>query len=73
MWMEVHIYGVKAKSQVSKIWVKDIMTTARDQQTLRILPENSAGESAAGVTFLSMRVHPKSCHIFPPKSTCNIA
>ena len=22
---------------------------------------------AAGVTYLSMRVHPKSCHIFPPR------
>ena len=26
------------------------------------------GESTAGVTYLSMRKHPKSCVIFPPKS-----
>ena len=25
------------------------------------------GESAAGVTYLSMRIHPKSCCIFPLK------
>ena len=43
------------------------MTGARDCKNLRILPENSAGESAAGVTYLSMRVHPKSCRIFPLK------
>ena len=68
MWMEVHIYGVKAKSQQvtyeSKIgW----MAAARDCKMLRILPENSAGESFAGVTYLSMRINPKSCHIFPLK------
>ena len=43
------------------------MTAARDRKNIRILPENSAGESAAGVTYLSMRVHPKSCRIFPLK------
>ena len=26
-------------------------------------------ERAAGVTYLSMRVHPKSRHIFPPRVT----
>ena len=40
------------------------MTTARDRKHLRILPENSAGESAAGVTYLSIRIHSKSCRIF---------
>ena len=25
------------------------------------------GKSAAGVTYLSMRIHPKGCHIFPLK------
>ena len=40
------------------------MTGARDQKNLRILPENSAGESAAGVTYLSMRIDSKSCRIF---------
>ena len=29
MWMEVHIYSVKAKSQADKIWIKDIMTTQK--------------------------------------------
>ena len=43
------------------------MAAARDRKNIRILPENSAGESAAGVTYLSMRVHPKSCRIFPLK------
>ena len=65
--MEVHIYSVKAKSQAGNIWVKDIMTAARDCKNLRILPENLAGESAAGVTCLPMRIHPKSCHISPLK------
>ena len=27
MWMELHIYIVKAKTQAGKIWVKDKMTT----------------------------------------------
>ena len=47
MWTEAHIYSVKAKSQAGNIWVKDIMTAARDHKNLRILLENS-GESAAG-------------------------
>ena len=51
MWMEVHIYSVKAESQAGNIWVKDIMTaqndqswkkSARDLKHLLILPENSA-------------------------------
>ena len=66
--MEVHIYGVKAKSQQvtdeSKI---GRMAAARDCKMLCILPENSAGESFAGVTYLSMRINLKSCHIFPLK------
>ena len=65
MWMEVHIYSVKAKSQAGNIRVKDIMTVARDCKNLCILPENSVGESAAGVIYLSMRIHLKSCCIFP--------
>ena len=52
MWLEVHTYRVEAKSQASNIWVKDIMTAARDCKNLRILPGNSAGESTAGVTYL---------------------
>ena len=67
MWMEVHIYGVKAKSQPGNIRVKDIMAAARNRKKLHILSENSAGESAAGVTYLSVRIHLKSCRIFPLK------
>ena len=48
------------------------MTAARDRKNLRILPENSAGESAAGVTYLSMRIHPKSCCIFPLKVSATL-
>ena len=39
------------------------MTAARDHKNLHILPENSAGESAAGVTYLSMRIRLKRCRI----------
>ena len=67
MWMEVHIYSVKAKSQAGNIWIKDIMTVARDRKNLHILPENSAGEGAARVARLSIRTHPKSYRIFPRK------
>ena len=70
--MELHIYSVKAKSQAGNVWVKDIMTAARDLKNLHILPENSAGESAAGVTYLSMRIHPKSCRIFPLKVSATL-
>ena len=31
MWMEVHIYSVKAKNEVGNIWVKDIMRTQKGQ------------------------------------------
>ena len=48
------------------------MTAARDRQNLRILPENSAGESTARVTYLSMRIHPKSCRIFPLKVSATL-
>ena len=30
MWMEAHMYSVKAKSEAGNIWVRDIMTSARD-------------------------------------------
>ena len=42
-----------------------IMTAARDHNNLCILPENSAGQRTAGVTYLPMRIHLKSCCIFP--------
>ena len=48
------------------------MTAARDCKNLRILPEKSAGESGAAVTYLSMRIHPKSCYIFPPKVSATL-
>ena len=31
MWVEVHIYSVKDRSQAGNIWVKDIMTTQKGQ------------------------------------------
>ena len=72
MWMEVHIYSVKAKSQAGNIWAKDIRTAARDHKNLCILPENLAGESAAGVRYLSMRIHLKSYRIFPFKVSATL-
>ena len=72
MWMEVHIYGIKAKSQAGNIWVKDIMAVARDHENLRILPEHLAGESAAGIKYLSMRIHLKSCRIFHLKVSATL-
>ena len=52
MWMGLHMYSVKAKSQAGNIGVKDIMTAARNRKNLRILRDNSVRESAAGVTYL---------------------
>ena len=72
MWMEVHIHTVKAKSQGGSIRVKDIMIAARGHKNLRILPENSVGESTTVVTYLSMRIHPKSCCIFPLKVSATV-
>ena len=43
------------------------MAAARDHKNLRILQENSEGESTAGVTCLSMRIRAKSYRIFPLK------
>ena len=42
------------------------MAAVRDRKNVCLLLENSAGESAAGVTYLSMIIHPKSCRILPP-------
>ena len=36
MCMEVHIYSVKAKSQLGNIWVKYIMITQKDQSQNKI-------------------------------------
>ena len=36
MWIEVHIYCVKAKSQAGNIWDKYIMTTQKDQSLKKI-------------------------------------
>ena len=48
------------------------MTAARDHKNLRILLENPAGESAAGVTYLSVRIYPKSYCIFPIKISATL-
>ena len=72
MWMEVHTYSVKAKSQAGNIWLEDIMAADRDHKNLRILQENLAGESTAGVACLSMRIHPKSYRIFPLKVSATL-
>ena len=48
------------------------MTAARDRKNLLILLENSAGESTAGVMYLSMRIHPKSCCICPLKVSADL-
>ena len=48
------------------------MTAARDRKNLRILPENSTGERVPGVKYLSMRIHPKNCHIFPLKVSATL-
>ena len=72
MWMEVHIYNVKAESQAGNIWVKDIMTAAGDSKNLHILPENSSGESTAGATYLYMRIHSKSFRIFSLKVSATL-
>ena len=36
MWMEVHIYNVKATSQAGNIWVKHILTTQNHQHRKKI-------------------------------------
>ena len=36
MWMEVHIYSYKAKSQAGNIWVKGLMTTQKGQSQKKI-------------------------------------
>ena len=64
MWMELHIYSAKPKSQAGNIWVKDIRAAARDHKNLQILPEDSAGESAAGVTHLWEYI--RKVAAFPP-------
>ena len=35
MWMEVHIYSVKARSQAGNLWLKD-MTTQKGQSSKKI-------------------------------------
>ena len=80
--MKVNIYIVKAKSQAGNIQVKDIMTTQKkpkqnknqlgilksyafcwNVQQKTLVPE----EITATVTYLCMRIHLKSCPIFPIK------
>ena len=48
------------------------MAAPRDHKNFCILQENSAGESTAGVTCLSMRICPKSYRIFTPKVSATL-
>ena len=48
------------------------MAAVRDHKNLHILPENSARESTVGVTYLSVRIHLKSCHIFTLKVSATL-
>ena len=36
MWIEVHLYSVKTKSQAGNIWVKDTMITQKGQSQKKI-------------------------------------
>ena len=79
--MEVHIYSsVNAKSPdiVSQryndniLLVKAKIKLARDLKNFCILPEiqkrlSGPGRSTARATYLSIRIHPKSCSLFPQK------
>ena len=40
MWMEVHIYIVKAKSQAGNIWVNGKMATQKRQSQKKISKES---------------------------------
>ena len=75
--MEVHIYSVKAKSQAGNVSQSYNDNTKRpnlqDSQLgilkiyafcQKIQQVLGSGKSAAGVTYLSMRIHLKSRHIF---------
>ena len=85
MWIEVHIYSVKANSQFGNIWVKDLMITQKGQsqrklgrnlENLCILPENSAEgfesrwEHCWGYIYINENTIKKLSHL-PPKSCCN--
>ena len=80
--MEVHIYSVKAKSQSGNIMSQRYNDNTErpklKENQLRILKvygfcqkvqqrASGPGDSAVGVTYLSMRMHLKSYHIFPLK------
>ena len=60
----------ESNSQAGSIWVKDIMTTQREQRPFCWKIQRRAsgpGKSTAGDMYVSMRIHPKSCCIFPLK------
>ena len=80
MWMEVDIYSVKAKSQAGNISQSynnnTKMPNLQDSQLgilkiyafcQKIQQVLGPGKNTAGVTYLFMRIHLKSCHIFPLK------
>ena len=68
IWMGVHTYSVKVKSQAGDIRVKYIMTTQKGQSWKKISERSydsmleiqqrasGPGESAAGATYLSLRI-----------------
>ena len=74
MWMDKCLYSVRANIQVGNTWVynndktkknKSCKVSARDLKKLCILPEYSAGDLKSGkkaveVTYLFLRIHPKS-------------
>ena len=57
----------RPKANKNRLRIKKINTFCRKIQQRASGP----GESAAGFTYLSMRIHSKSWRIFPPKSCRN--
>ena len=67
MWMEVHIYSVKAKSQAGNIWVKDIMTAAGDQKIYVFCQKIQQERVLLGLISIYENTPEKLLHL-PPKS-----
>ena len=55
--MELQIYVVKVKSQAGNMKLYEFCRKIQQRAS-------GPGENIAGVTFMSMRMHPKSCHNF---------
>ena len=67
--MEVHIYNVKAKSQTAErksAWdLRDL-----SWELIYFVGNSSKGQGSRREHYwghISMRIHPRSCHIFPQK------